>query len=147
MTANSSIMKTALRIVVALVMSIAWVGLIPIYGEPSGGCYTSGYATLEYGCSSWPEFIRGFGFVLIWLAIAPASMWLYFLVLTLLAVLSVMEQIRIGSLWYAQSAGEMVAVLTQGFPIITGGLVAFATYSGIRQVVQKKQQDSKLNDR
>ena len=140
-------MKTVLRIVVALVLSIVWVDLIPLYGMPFGGCDTQGYATLQLGCSSWPEFIRGFGFVLIWLAIIPARLWLYILVLTLLAVLSVMEQFRTGILWCAQSAEELIAALAWGLPIITGGFVAFAMYAGIRLLVQKKQQDNQSNDR
>lgn len=147
MSSNISIVKIVLRIIVVLVLSIVWVGLIPIYGQPFGGCDFAGYATLELVCSSWPEFLRGFGFVLIWLAITPARIWLYVLVLSLLAVLSVMEQIRFGSLWYAQSGDELVAALAYGLPIITGGLVAFAMYFGIRRVFQKKQQDSQSNDR
>ncbi len=140
-------MKTALRIVVALVLSIVWAGLIPIFGEPFGGCNAHGYVTFELGCISWPEFVRGFGFVLIFMAIAPARISLHVVALTLLAVLSVSQEVRFNGLTPLQSADGLLLALARGLPIILGGLVAVGMYFGIRQFTQRYARDHQLNDR
>ena len=127
-----------MRLIIALVLSIAWAGSIPVYGMPFGGCDAYGYATLELGCSTWLEFIRGFGFVLIWLVVAPTRTWLYFLVLLLLVMLSVYQDVRFNGLTLLQSADGWYLALAQGFPILLGGLVALAIYSGVRRVAHKK---------
>jgi len=142
-----SITKTVLRIFVALVLSIGWVGLIPIFGMPFGGCDTYGHATSELGCSSWPEFVRGFGFVLIFIAIAPNRTWSQVLVMTLLAVLSILQEIKTNGFAFLQSADGFFHAIAQGLPIITGGLVAFGLYFGVRQVAHRRAKNDQLSDR
>ena len=146
-TMSSSITKAALRIVVALVTSIVWTGLIPVFGMPFGGCDAYGCTTFELGCSAWPEFIRGFGFVLIWLVIAPSRKWLYVLALILLAVLSVFHEIKMNGFTLLQSADGILLAVSQGLPILLGGLTAFGMYVAVRQIAGKYLQNNQSNDR
>lgn len=59
------------RMVAAIALSVIWFGVIPLYGMPFGGCLEYGYSTLMRGCSSWPEFMRGFFFSAIFFLLAP----------------------------------------------------------------------------
>ena len=118
-------------------ISIVWVGLIPVFGRPFGGCDVYGYTTFELGCSTWPDFTRGLGFVLIWLVVAPARRWSYVLVLLLLVILAVDEEVKYNGFALLQSAEGWYLAIAQGFPILLGGLIALGMYSGIRYAVAR----------
>ena len=78
------------RDIAALVVSVASIGLIPIYGAPFGGCMESGFNNLELGCSAWPEFSRGVVFIglLVTIAAHKKVMVTLGLTATLLAVMA-----------------------------------------------------------
>lgn len=137
MAPNSSATNTAVRIVVALALSIAWAGIVPYYSAPFEGCDTSGYLTLKLGCSNWPEVARGFGFVILLTTIGPRHRFFHLVALLLLACLSVVNQIKTGTLSTESSDGELFFVQKQSLQVLVGGLIAFALYFGFRETANR----------
>ncbi|MGB1800281.1 MAG: hypothetical protein ACPHLK_05570 [Gammaproteobacteria bacterium] len=60
-----------LRIVISILVCIAFVGVIPIYDQPFDGCKTYGFVTLELGCTLWLDVLVGLGIVFFFILIVP----------------------------------------------------------------------------
>lgn len=66
-------MSTLLRLLFSIVAGVAFMLLMPIYDEPFGGCISSGYTTLDPGCTLWFDVLLGFGVVILVSLIGPDS--------------------------------------------------------------------------
>ncbi len=62
-----------LRLLLGIVVGIAFTAVIPIYSEPFVGCAVRGFATLQPGCTLWLDVLLGFGFVFCVAIIGPNS--------------------------------------------------------------------------
>jgi hypothetical protein len=60
-----------LRVVAGAMLGLVLMGLMPLYNQPYGGCPVRGFATMERGCSSWPDFLVGMMIVLVVALIGP----------------------------------------------------------------------------
>ena len=134
------------RTLIAISAALYLPGLIPIYNAPFNGCggtpgfvssFVSGFTTLQWGCSDWPEFLRGFIFVS---AAAVGPSWLKLpvialLILLLIAGLGGVDLMSTG-LGIADSLADQVFHLLAGLPILLGGVFAFLLYIGIVKKAQ-----------
>ena len=59
------------RIVFCIVAGLLFLSQMPIYSMPAAGCDVSGFLTLSSGCSSWPDFLYGLCFVLLFWVAGP----------------------------------------------------------------------------
>ena len=140
----SSIIKTLLRIVIALVISYVWIGIFPWFLMM---CDVFPQDPFAWSCISRHGLIQGFSFVLIWLAIVPASTWIYIVGSFLLVILSVVGPLLTNGLELLSSANGWHLLMGRGYPDLIGGLLAFGLYSGVHYLVGKKRQNRLSNDR
>ena len=102
------------------------LSLIPLYGALFGGCDAAGFATLQLGCSDWPEFLRGFVFVAC-CAVAPRQFYLALIATVIVfavAALGGAAYVGAGQFGYS-SPRDAVFVFLAGLPVFLGGLVAY----------------------
>ena len=127
------------RVIAAITLVILWLGAIPLYGTPFVGCSEIGYFAVTAGCSNWPEFIRGFGVVLICAVVGPAQVYLHYFSLLFLAVVTVLggftninsgEHLEIGGL------PDLLDSALFGLPLFVGGVIAFVLYLGVRKYLR-----------
>ncbi len=57
-------MKRVIRDILSILLALLLLFLIPIYGQPFGGCIDYSPFSIYLPCSIWPEFIRGILFML-----------------------------------------------------------------------------------
>lgn len=121
------------RMVAATTLSIIWLGVIPLYGMPFGGCLESSYLTLMRGCSSWPEFMRGFGIGAILFLIAPKGYGrgvIFFAIISLGVLLIGVR--AYGSVFEVNSVRDFVDFLRKPSPFILGGIASLFIILGMR---------------
>ena len=129
-----SIYVDLLRIITAFGLAFVWCGLIPIYGTPFGGCTVQGYLTLELGCSSWPEFLVGFGAVLIIAVISPYRARMHFVAVGLFAFVAILGGFSNIGLAYLPSFSRPIDWLYlayHGSPVFFGSLTALLLVLGL----------------
>lgn len=135
---NSAIrnMKTlgfVFRVVAGITLAFFWIAVIPVYGEPFDGCKVSGYLTLQLGCSVWPQFISGFGFVLIAAVIAPSKARLHYVAVVVIVVITLLggfEGLKTGVLYDVSCLDDRVAIAAAAYPLAVGGLMVFLLIQG-----------------
>ena len=114
----------SLRIVFALMCSVAWFGFIPVYGEDFGGCEIRGFHTLETGCSSWPEFFRGFGVVFLFALITPRHIIFPLFAIVFVTILSLAggaENLNIGENSLQYDLEHFLWLAGSQLPFLLGG--------------------------
>lgn len=114
-----------------VVLAFLWVGQIPLYSAPFGGCESAEFLSFEPGCSLWPEFLLGFGFVGLIALFAPKRFHLHVAALALVALVSLLG----GPEWFFQgdfpSVGtlkELVVIAWYGSSPFFGGLLAMTLF-------------------
>ncbi len=115
------------RAILGLSAGILGAALIPVYSAPFSGCEATGFLADEAGCSSWPEFMRGFVFV-ICCTLAPVEYRLpliALLVLFLLAFLGGVESIMTGE-YFRFSTTEPFSLFA--YWALIGGFLAYVVY-------------------
>jgi hypothetical protein len=65
------VLVDALRLFAGTLLGLLSTGLMPLYNQPYGGCPVRGFATMENGCSSWPDLFVGMWVVLVVACIGP----------------------------------------------------------------------------
>ena len=124
----------------AIVLGIAWLGLIPFYGAPFVGCSEIAYLTIKLGCSSWPEFLRGFGVILICLLVSPPRVQLHFYVLLILASVTILggvAALKSGDMPDFHSLRDLLRSILYGAPLFLGGLSAYFSYLGVTRFLKR----------
>lgn len=120
------------RMVAAIALTAIWFCVIPLYGMPFGGCLEYGYSTLMRGCSSWPEFMRGFFFSAIFFLIAPKGHGRIVIFFALFALGVFWILIRTTGLVYEMnSVQDVVEFLRKPSPFILGGIASLFVVLGI----------------
>lgn len=123
------------RAAIGVAAGFYFISLIPIYGAPFVGCDASGFMTLEFGCSDWPEFARGFVLVACF-AIAPRRFRLPLVavaILLIVAALGGVEYVKTGLFEY-HSPVDAVFRFLAGLPVLLGGLGAYALYMSLGKI-------------
>jgi len=117
---------TLSRSILAIVVAILALGVLPIYGEPFGGCTGAEVGRAIRHCSNWPNYFRGFLFVALLLALGPPSR-LYQTICTGLFIFVVIrggpELIRTGEEFNFTSITEIIWQAEHGTEFFVGGLV------------------------
>ena len=136
---NKPVMRLS-RDIAAFIISIALFGLIPIYGSPFGGCVEFGFHTFAIGCSAWPEFTRGFIFI-VTLAAISAHKKLFIAIGLTVVILVVMiggvENIATGeAIAYFKTYYLDVAQHVQT-PLLLGAFAALILYIAIIQIIKR----------
>jgi len=139
---SKTLITSVLRALIALTASLVWLSLFGIEGEPFGGCAVTGYTTFEFGCSTWPEFRDGFGFILICLVLGPKQKWFYALSAALLVTLAVHGAIRLTGSGLIELLGDWIWYQTDTIHRIVGGLAASAVYAGSKSIAERYLQDT-----
>lgn len=134
-----------LKIIAAIVISVIWLPIIPIYGAPFGGCEANGFLTLKIGCSEWPEFIRGFVFIIILSLICKKYISVAIIGLCVIGLISVLggfELIWQGEIYRFQSVERLYFSVTEGFPLLFGGFIALL----LGQYINKIRNNSEIEN-
>jgi hypothetical protein len=122
-----------IRAITSIIAGIALIGLMPRYSEPFVGCQSHGFATLELGCSLWPDFFLGLASALVVGLIGPERFrpprWGLAFV-TVVAVLGGPEAVRSGMLLDLFRPAEMIFYWRgPGSALWLGGLLGGAALS------------------
>ena len=134
--ANAAVL--ALRVLVALSLAVWWVSLLPIHSEPFSGCEVRGFLTLQSGCSDWPQFLRGFGLVLIAGVIAPGKFkpqYLALITVLLVAPFAGFEGLRLGLHLDVDGISDLVGGFLDASPLVIGACFALVLDTGVRSIV------------
>ena len=134
------ILTTIFRVIAAITFSIIWLGVIPIYGGPFASCEISGYLTLQAGCSDWPIFLRGFGFVLIAAVIAPSKTGLHYVAFIIIGAVTLIggfEGWRSGLYYEIKDFDDMLYMALGKSPLAVGGLVALLLFLSGKKFIDK----------
>lgn len=134
------ILTIIFRVIAAITFAIIWLGVIPIYGGPFGGCETSGYLTLKVGCSDWPIFLRGFGFVLIPAVIAPSQTGLHYVAIIIIGAVTLIggfEGWRTGLYYDIKNFDDMLYMALGKSPLAVGGLVGLLLFLSGKKFIDK----------
>lgn len=133
------------RMVAAIALTIIWFGVIPLYGMPFGGCFEYGYSTLMRGCSSWPEFMRGFFFSAIFFLLAPKGYGRVVIFFALFALGVFWIVVRTTGLVYEmKSVQDVVEFLRGPSPFILGGIASLFVVLGMNFYCGKDTSKSDL---
>ena len=136
--------RILLRMLLAVVVAIAFLALLPVYHEPISGCQGSAYLTFDPACSAWLDFGAGFGTVMLLAVLGPGAskphLWGLAIVM-LLAALGGPWAVKSGShLSFWSDPASLFALWGEtGFAMALGGGVA----AGIYTLVSKRSKAGK----
>ncbi len=136
---------TILRVFAAIILALLWVGLFPIYSDPFAGCDSYGYLTLQEGCSNWPQFFRGFGFVLIAAVIAPSRIHLHYVAIVVIGIATLFggfEGLRLGGHFDVHSLNDLAGQAFRTYHLFVGGLLALLLFLGVKLVIEGHETNS-----
>lgn len=126
---KSNMRSTAniLRVILSIMIGLAFMGLMPVYDEPFVGCQTRGFATLVLGCSLWPDFLTGLVTALVIALIGPRQLrpqlW-GLTIVTIIAILGGPAAIKSGMHLNILKPAEMMFYWRgSGLALFLGGLM------------------------
>lgn len=126
----------ALKVLLSVMVGLAFMAIMPIYDEPFGGCQDRRFITLVRGCSLWPDFLIGLGVVLLVASLGPNRRLTHLWgvgVVTAVAVLGGPGAIKAGihlDLW-SQPSNLIFYWRGSGMALVLGGLVG----SGLLMII------------
>ena len=126
----------AIRFTGFVVLAVYFFAQIPIYGTPFAGCDEGSFWSWS-GCAPWPEFVRGFVFVLFCALALPSKIWLTAVACVIVLVIGALggsEGTRLGIYREVASVQDYVGLLYLGAPLLLGGvLAAISHYLALRR--------------
>lgn len=131
------------RMLLGIILELAFLGTIPIRSQPFSGCDSIGYSTLVLGCTSWVYLFSGFGMVLLISVIGPKRMKPHFWGLMIVIFLSLFggaEAIKHGD--YIDIFNNPEAMLYYWrwvtVPMTLGAVIAYGIIIAINYTLRKK---------
>ena len=144
---NTWSVTTVLRLILSVVVGLVFIALMPIYDEPFGGCQVEGFATLELGCSLWPDVLLGLGTVLLVAFIGPNQLRPYFwglAIVTVVAVLGGPSGIKSGMHLdiLSQPANLLFYWRGSGLAVFLGGLLGIGIFLGLARTLNAQDNET-----
>lgn len=131
------------RMLLGIILGLAFLGIIPIRSQPFPGCDSVGYSTLVLGCTSWVYLFSGLGMVLLISVIGPKKMKPHFWGLVMVILLSLFggtEAIKHGD--YVDIFSNPEAMLYYwrwvAVPMTLGAVIACGIIIATNYVLHKK---------
>ncbi|NLB13624.1 MAG: hypothetical protein GX826_06355 [Gammaproteobacteria bacterium] len=120
----------AARLIAGLTLAVVFLASQSIYSEPFPGCEVRGFLTFQRGCTSWADFLAGFGVVLLMGVVGGRRLHAGLIGLVLVFVLAIfggLASIQAGEhLYIFENTGDVVLIWRWfDFPILLGGVVAY----------------------
>lgn len=128
------------RDISAFIIGFISLGLIPIYGQPFGGCSENPYLTLDPHCGIWPELLRSFIFITIVCFVSKSSYiapLIGLVCVLLITTLGGFENITSGEV-QVNDYQHLINNAILATPEIIGAVSAFFMYLFVFNVALKK---------
>ncbi len=134
------------RLAVGLAVSVVFLMSRDVYSSPFPGCETRGFFTLQPGCSSWSDFISGFGMVLLIAVIGGERIHAKFIGLAIVIFLAIIGgpgALQTGNYLYVlDNLNEVLFSLHWILsPLLLGGVVAYSALTFLPIVFRRFRRD------